>query len=97
MSSCLEKLSEPPLKVPKLFGRNVERGKEAFLMENLRAQGFSMHDRMKGMDFNHAELVLEELGRYHASSLLYEDVISPKTFEETFDCFDVGVKVDYFY
>ncbi|RXG50985.1 hypothetical protein Avbf_16118, partial [Armadillidium vulgare] len=91
MNKCLEKISQPPIKTPKLFARNLQKGREAFLMENLRSQGFMMHDRKKDMDFNHAKLVFEELGRYHASSLLYEDVISPKTFDDFYESFDVSI------
>ncbi|KAB7499290.1 hypothetical protein Anas_04951, partial [Armadillidium nasatum] len=90
MNKCLEKISQPPIKTPKLFARNLEKGREAFLMENLRTKGFIMHDRKKEMDFNHAKLVFQELGRYHGSSLLYEDAISPKTFDDFYESFDIS-------
>ncbi|RXG58559.1 hypothetical protein Avbf_07680 [Armadillidium vulgare] len=37
------------------------------------------------MDLNHSKLVLEELGRFHASSLLFEETLSPKTISESFE------------
>ncbi|KAL7648270.1 UNVERIFIED_CONTAM: hypothetical protein RMT77_000176 [Armadillidium vulgare] len=87
MNKHLSTLGLPPIKTPKFYAASFEKGREAFLTENLRKQGFVLHDRRKGQDFNHASLVMGELGRFHASSLLLEDSIAPKTFEETFDNF----------
>ncbi|RXG57804.1 hypothetical protein Avbf_12093, partial [Armadillidium vulgare] len=87
MSKHIRKLGLPPIKTPKIYARCLSKEREAFVTENLRKQGFVMHDRKKGQDLNHAILVLEELGRIHASSLLLEDTIAPKTFVETFDHF----------
>ncbi|RXG58560.1 hypothetical protein Avbf_07678 [Armadillidium vulgare] len=47
-----------------------------------------MHDRKIGLDLNHANLVMKELGRFHASSLLFEETLAPKTIPESFDYFD---------
>ena len=33
--------------------------------------GFKLNDKSKGMDKNHAALILKELGRFYASSLLF--------------------------
>ncbi|KAL7648253.1 UNVERIFIED_CONTAM: hypothetical protein RMT77_000159 [Armadillidium vulgare] len=87
MNEQLEMLELPPLKTPKLFSWSLEKSKEAFLAENLRVQGFKMFDRRKGMDLNHCTLALKELGRCHASSLLYEETLHPKTLPESFDNF----------
>ncbi|KAB7499289.1 hypothetical protein Anas_04957 [Armadillidium nasatum] len=92
MSKHLRKLGLPPIKTPKIYARSLSKEREAFVTENLRKQGFVMHDRKKGQDLNHAILVLEELGRFHASSLLLEDTIAPKTFVETFDHFQTQVE-----
>ncbi|RXG58781.1 hypothetical protein Avbf_13939 [Armadillidium vulgare] len=89
MSKHLSTLGLPPIKTPKFYAGSFEKGREAFLTENLRKQGFVLHDRRKGQDFNHASLVMGELGRFHASSLLLEDAIAPKTFEETFGNLEV--------
>lgn len=51
---------------PKCYTLHVD-GKTDFLaMENLRALGYRMGDRMLGLDFNHCSLVLRNLARYHA-------------------------------
>ncbi|RXG60648.1 hypothetical protein Avbf_04788 [Armadillidium vulgare] len=68
MSKHLSTLGLPPIKTPKFYAGSFEKGREAFLTENLRKQGFVLHDRRKGQDFNHASLVMGELGRFHASS-----------------------------
>ncbi|KAL7648263.1 UNVERIFIED_CONTAM: hypothetical protein RMT77_000169 [Armadillidium vulgare] len=88
MNKHLGKLGLPFLKTPKMFARNLERGREAFIAENLRNQGFIMPDRKKCLNINHANLVMEELGRFHASSILFEEKLYPKTIPDTFDYFE---------
>ncbi|CAL4079395.1 unnamed protein product, partial [Meganyctiphanes norvegica] len=51
-------------------------------MEDLRARGFKMFDRKKGVDRAHGMLVLNELGRLHAASLLKEKYIGSDSFEK---------------
>ncbi|RXG57803.1 hypothetical protein Avbf_12095 [Armadillidium vulgare] len=66
----------------------MEDGKESFLAENLRTQGFKMHAKRQAQDVHHAFLVMEELGRFHASSLLLKESIEPKTFVEKYPNFE---------
>ncbi|KAB7499084.1 hypothetical protein Anas_05088, partial [Armadillidium nasatum] len=88
MSKHLGKLGLDPIRTPRIFASCLEKEKEALLLENLRTQGFQMHDRRKGQDYHHALLVMEELGRFHASSLLLQESIAPKTFAEHFEYFE---------
>ncbi|KAB7499082.1 hypothetical protein Anas_05087 [Armadillidium nasatum] len=88
MSKHLERLNLAPIKTPILFASYLEQEKEALVLENLRTQGFQMHERRIGHDYQHAFLVMEELGRFHASSLLLEEAIAPKTFMEAFEYFE---------
>ncbi|KAB7500118.1 hypothetical protein Anas_04966, partial [Armadillidium nasatum] len=88
MNNQLERLGLDPIRTPKLFSRSLEKGREAFVTENLRVQGFKMYDRMKGMDLNHSLFVVKELGRFHASSLLFEETLSTKSILETFNCLE---------
>lgn len=46
--------------------------KEVLIVEDLRKRHFKMFDRRRGMDVTHASLVLKELGRLHAGTLLLE-------------------------
>ncbi|RXG58780.1 hypothetical protein Avbf_13940 [Armadillidium vulgare] len=93
MSKHLERLNLAPIKTPRLFASYLEEEKEALVLENLRTQGFQMHERRKGHDYQHAFLVMEELGRFHASSLILEEAIAPKTFEPWFDVNNKTFKV----
>ncbi|RXG70570.1 hypothetical protein Avbf_01636 [Armadillidium vulgare] len=88
MNNQLERLSLDPIGTPKLFSRSLEKGREALVTENLRVQGFKMYDRMKGMDLNHSLFVVKELGRFHASSLLFEETLSAKSILEIFNCLE---------
>ncbi|CAG0897302.1 unnamed protein product [Darwinula stevensoni] len=38
----------------------------AIVMEDLKATGYRMHDRYAGLDFEHCQLIVKELGRFHA-------------------------------
>ncbi|KAL7648250.1 UNVERIFIED_CONTAM: hypothetical protein RMT77_000156 [Armadillidium vulgare] len=82
MNYQLERLGLDSIRTPKLFSRSLEKGREAYVLEDLRVQGFKMYDRMKGMDLNHSLLVVKELGRFHASSLLFEETFSAKSISE---------------
>ncbi|KAL7648252.1 UNVERIFIED_CONTAM: hypothetical protein RMT77_000158 [Armadillidium vulgare] len=86
MNYQLEQLGLDPIRTPKLFSRSLEKGREAFVTENLRVQGFKMYDRMKGMDLNHSRFVVKELGKFHASSLLFEESLPTKSILEIMNC-----------
>ncbi|CAL8110270.1 unnamed protein product [Orchesella dallaii] len=43
------------------------------LMTDIRTIGFTMADRIKGLDLEHAKLVLEEIAKYHALSWAYKN------------------------
>nr|XP_045586384.1 uncharacterized protein LOC123748238 isoform X1 [Procambarus clarkii]XP_045586385.1 uncharacterized protein LOC123748238 isoform X2 [Procambarus clarkii] len=60
----------PGLRVAKWFHTSLEKDKEMIFLEDLRSREFKMFDRKKGMDVAHATLVLQELARLHAASLL---------------------------
>ncbi|RXG70566.1 hypothetical protein Avbf_01638 [Armadillidium vulgare] len=88
MNNELKRLGFDAIKTPKLLSKNLEKGREAFVTENLRTQGFKMSDKMRGMDLNHSLFVVKELGRFHASSLLFEETLPTKYIPDTFN----GVK-----
>lgn len=89
MNSELKNLGLDPIKAPKLFSQNLEKRKEAFIIENLRIQGFKMHDPKKGMDLNHSLFVVKELGKFHASSLLFEESLPTKSIPDALTGFQV--------
>ena len=70
MNSILKKIGEKSLKFPRCVYASIEIGKELIFFEDLRALGFKMTDRKLGMDKTHATLVLQELARLHAASIL---------------------------
>lgn len=72
LNAVLEEAGMKPLAMPRCFYGAVERKKELVLLEDLRPRGFKMFDRRKGLDVAHVSLVLEELARLHAASLLLE-------------------------
>lgn len=60
------------LQLARWYYTSLEEGQDIMFLEDLRLKGFKMFDRMKGMDAPHTLLVLKELGRLHAASLLLQ-------------------------
>lgn len=46
-----------------------EDGDKLMVFNDLKELGFKMPDRQRGLDFEHCRLVMQMLGRFHASSL----------------------------
>ncbi|XP_066937084.1 uncharacterized protein [Macrobrachium rosenbergii] len=70
LNEMLISAGQEALRVPKCFFVSLESGKEQLYLEDLRARDFKMFDRRKGMDYDHASLVLSELARLHSASYL---------------------------
>jgi len=73
LNSVLKSLELPKLSVPQMFYSSAEPKRDLIFLEDMRKKGFKMHDRKKGLDMEHATLVIKELARLHASSkILFE-------------------------
>ena len=72
MNKELNNIGLPPLKIPKAFAIRRDQQKEVLIMNNLRKEGFLMTEKKKGVTLQQSLLVAEELGRFHASSLLFQ-------------------------
>ncbi|XP_064120880.1 uncharacterized protein LOC135225539 [Macrobrachium nipponense] len=70
LNEVLMSAGQKPLRYAKCFFVSLEEGKEQLYFEDLRARGFKMFDRRKGMDECHIALVFSELARLHAASYL---------------------------
>ena len=79
---------QPELKVPKCYNLNLRKGNEIIFFEDLRNNGFKMTDRKKGLDEQHLNLFLKELGRFHAASILLQDSKSKKELIEQYPCLE---------
>ena len=94
LNKLLNASNEPPLKVAKYF-HSVEKHKEQVIfLEDLRTSGFKMHDRMLAIDNAHANLILKELARYHASSyILFDRIKNITKIYEQFPCTETDEKM----
>ncbi|XP_045586387.2 uncharacterized kinase-like protein D1044.1 [Procambarus clarkii] len=72
MSAELTAIGHEPLRIPVCFHGSLESGHEILFLKDLRPRGFKMFDRRKGLDVAHTTLILQELARFHASSVLLE-------------------------
>ncbi|XP_064121425.1 uncharacterized protein LOC135225828 isoform X3 [Macrobrachium nipponense] len=70
LNEALTAAGQKPLRFPRCFLVLLEEGKEQIYFEDLRARGFKMFDRRKGMSKDHCALVLAELARLHGASYL---------------------------
>ncbi|XP_064121411.1 uncharacterized protein LOC135225818 isoform X2 [Macrobrachium nipponense] len=70
LNEALMSAGQKPLRFAKCFLVSLEEGKEQLYLEDLRARGFKMFDRRKGMDECHIALVISELARLHGASYL---------------------------
>ncbi|XP_047480807.1 uncharacterized protein LOC125033385 [Penaeus chinensis] len=82
LSLELTALGYESLRVPTFFYVSLDRGHEVMIMENLQVHGFRMNDRRKGLDVIHATLVIQELARLHAASVLLKVNRGPELLNE---------------
>lgn len=64
------------LRLAKYLFSTLTEHEEIIILKDLRPDGFKMFDRLKGMDKTHCLLVLNELGRFHAASVLLQNELS---------------------
>lgn len=54
---------------PKCFYAGCDKIGDIIILEDLKEQNFSMRNRLHGLDFEHCQIVMEELARLHAASI----------------------------
>ena len=86
INSVLKEIGHREIHFPKYLYASLEKRKEIIFLKDLRPMGYKMADRKRGMDKAHAALVVRELARFHAASLLLQN----KTPDE-----DLGEKCPY--
>lgn len=74
-------VSHPFLGVAKCYDAYLGTDSEGFVLENLKAKGFRLWNRLIPMDENHVKLVLQEYGRFHALSVAMKDQ-NPQKFKQ---------------
>ena len=93
LNQNFEILHERPLRVPKYFYSVTKEKGQVIFLEDMRKKGFKMVDRKIGMDRNHTMLVMKELARLHAISVVLiiqkrkveKNLFLDKTFSIFFD------------
>ncbi|ROT72735.1 hypothetical protein C7M84_008850 [Penaeus vannamei] len=99
LNAAMAEASLETLRLPKYYHSCLEVGKELLFLEDLRRRSFKMYDRRRGLDVAHAVLVLKELAKLHAASLLLQNE-DPEYFQNTLlqkdwsNAFDGVIDVD---
>ncbi|KAG6455944.1 hypothetical protein O3G_MSEX009487 [Manduca sexta] len=58
---------------PKCYGCSSKLCEEVLVLEDLSAQGFTVYDRMKSVDWDYASKAVEEIAKFHALSVAFEN------------------------
>jgi len=67
LNAILKSLNLPELSVPQFYYASAETNRDLMFLEDMRKKDFKMYDRRKGLDKDHAMLVLKEMARLHAA------------------------------
>ncbi|XP_076066181.1 uncharacterized protein LOC143039817 [Oratosquilla oratoria] len=94
LNKQLELTGQPGLRVAHSPYARTKKGEEAVIMEDLRGRGFKMVDRLEGLDDKHCLLVIKELARFHAASLLYKEKEDPDILGKFPFLFEPWMKAD---
>ncbi|KAG0727852.1 RNA-directed DNA polymerase from mobile element jockey [Chionoecetes opilio] len=73
LNSIMKDIGHREINFPKCFYASLEHEREVIFLEDLRPRGYKMLDRRRGLDEAHATLVVRELARLHAASLLLQN------------------------
>ena len=70
---------------------------QVIYLEDMRTKGYKMCDRKKGMDEHHTYLILQELGRFHAASVIWMNAQENKEVDlkETYDALKEAMDMMY--
>ncbi|XP_042856110.1 uncharacterized protein LOC122242781 [Penaeus japonicus] len=104
LNAVLREAGQGELSVPKCFFQCTEKGREIIVLENLKDQGYEQRDKTEGIDAAHTVLVLEELAKLHAASLLLQEKTPQEDLRDRFIClqkewtkeFNVGCTFEQF-
>jgi len=84
LNQIITQSGEKQLPFPKCYYAQYTKDKEMIIFEDLRLKGFKMTDRRKGMDVQHAALVMQGLGRLHAASIIVKNKTSIDNMKEQY-------------
>lgn len=66
---------------PKVYGTILRDGEEILLLENLKAAGYQLNNRLQTLNINHLNLTLTNYGKFHALGFAYKHK-NPVEFQE---------------
>lgn len=104
VNAVLRDIGHGELSVPKCLFQCTEGGREVVVLENMKALGYEMRDKSEGIDAAHTVLVLKELAKLHAASVLLQEKSPQEDLRDRFVClqkewtkeFNVGCNFEQF-
>ncbi|KAF2358970.1 Protein of unknown function DUF227 [Trinorchestia longiramus] len=85
LNNVMKTLNMPQLKFSQCYFTSFEPTRQVILLGDKREEAFKMADRFAGLDDDHVFLVVKELGRLHAASVILEDGIGAENIMEKYD------------
>ncbi|KAJ8963395.1 hypothetical protein NQ318_018873 [Aromia moschata] len=68
-------------KIPHCFGTSSTDGEEILILENLKDQGFQIHEKKVPLDKQHFKFIFIQYGRFHGLSFAYK-LLHPQDYNE---------------
>lgn len=104
VNAVLRDIGHGELSVPKCLFQCTEGGREVVVLENMKALGYEMREKSEGIDAAHTVLVLKELAKLHAASVLLQEKSPQEDLRDRFVClqkewtkeFNVGCNFEQF-
>ncbi|KAF2358971.1 Protein of unknown function DUF227 [Trinorchestia longiramus] len=88
LNNVMEEISQPSLKFASCYYASFEPTRQVILLSDKREYSFKMADRFVGLDDDHVVLVVKELARLHAASVILEDRLGNEKLLEKYDFLD---------
>ncbi|XP_066967213.1 uncharacterized protein [Macrobrachium rosenbergii] len=86
LNDILREIGCCPLSFPRYFHHRLEKDNSMIILENLKVQAYQMENKAVGIDVDHASLVLKELAKLHAASVLFQERHPERDLVDRFKC-----------
>lgn len=63
------------------YYHSVKTPVQTIVFSDLTVEGFKVASREKGLDWNHASLILQQLGKFHSTSMVLAKKVAVMTLE----------------
>lgn len=84
LNKILQDINYPQVKFPECVYYNTSKENLILLSKDLRSKGFQMFDRRKGMNLDHSRMLVKELAKLHAASVILKKQLEPRRIRDVY-------------